>query len=128
MGKTPVSTCRPARTTGAANASVTLKISLILMTQGGSRDGASGNSPRQLKKKESERVDTPAPQPPRSQQGVHCSDVDQLHHQTCLCTQMVVSFVTSLRGITVTGPPVSTRVDQPQPRPSPSHPGTRGGP
>lgn len=51
MGKTPVSTCRPARTTGAANASVTLKISLILTTQGGSRDGASGNSPRQLKKK-----------------------------------------------------------------------------
>ena len=55
----------------------------------------------------------PPPQPPRSQRRAHCSDLDQLHHQTCLCTHVLVSFVTNLRGVTVTGPPVSTRRDRP---------------
>ena len=55
----------------------------------------------------------PPPQPPRSQQRTHCSDLDQLHHQTCLCTQVFASFVTNLRGVTVTGSPVSTRRARP---------------
>lgn len=126
-GRAPVSTRRPARTTAAAGAPVILKIPPTLTTQRGSRDRASGNSPRQLKTRVRESGHTSSAAARRGQ-GVHGSDLDQLHLQACLCTQMVLSFVTSLRGVTGTRPPVSTRADQPQPRPSPSRPGTRGGP